>query len=51
MLDRCQRPTQPGEPLQRTSPQDLDKAVARAVQAVADVDRLITRIHRRLAQA
>ena len=35
----------------RTSPHDLDKAVARTVHAVADVDSVTTRIHRWLAQA
>src|SRR6266508_6065321 len=32
----------------RTSPKDLDNAVARAVQAVANVDNVITHIHRQL---
>jgi hypothetical protein len=33
---------------ERTSPEDLDQAVTRAVQAVASIDNVITRIHRQL---
>jgi hypothetical protein len=34
---------------ERTSSDDLDKAVTRTVHAVADVDNLTARIHQRLA--
>jgi uncharacterized protein (DUF1778 family) len=36
---------------ERTSPHDLDKAVARTVHALADVDSVISGIHRRLAHS